>query len=246
AVNRAILAGFDGVEIHGANTYLIQQFFSPHSNRRNDKWGGNIERRTSFPLAVLAKTKQVAEQHNKSDFIIGYRFSPEEIEQPGIRFDDTMFLLDKLATHGLDYFHFSMGSWLRNSIVTPEDQEPLIDKYRKLQSENVAKVPVIGVGGIAQRKDAENALEQGYDMVSVGKGYLVEPTWANKVLNDETCAEFADIAQQEALQIPTPLWEIMDYMIVDSAAEALKHQRIKELQNVPIKFNSGEYTAYGR
>ncbi len=105
---------------------------------------------------------------------------------------------------------------------------------------------MIGVGGIAQRKDAENALEQGYDMVSVGKGYLVEPTWANKALNDETCAEFADIAQQEALQIPTPLWEIMDYMIVDSAAEALKHQRIKELQNVPIKFNSGEYTAYGR
>ena len=149
-----------------------------------------------------------------------------------------MFLLDKLATHGLDYFHFSMGSWLRNSIVTPEDQEPLIDKYRKLQSESVAKVPVIGVGGIAQRKDAENALEQGYDMVSVGKGYLVEPTWANKALNDETCAEFADIAQQEALQIPTPLWEIMDYMIVDSAAEALKHQRIKELQNVPIKFLS--------
>lgn len=246
AVNRAILAGFDGVEIHGANTYLIQQFFSPHSNRRHDKWGGNIERRTSFPLAVLAKTKQVAEQHNKSDFIIGYRFSPEEIEQPGIRFDDTMFLLDKLATHGLDYFHFSMGSWLRNSIVTPEDQEPLIDKYRKLQSESVAKVPVIGVGGIAQRKDAENALGQGYDMVSVGKGYLVEPTWANKALNDEACAEFADIAQQEALQIPTPLWEIMDYMIVDSAAEALKHQRIKELQNVPIKFNSGEYTAYGR
>ncbi|MEZ8095025.1 flavocytochrome c [Photobacterium swingsii] len=246
AVNRAILAGFDGVEIHGANTYLIQQFFSPHSNRRNDQWGGDIEKRTRFPLAVLDKTKQVAQSHNKSDFIIGYRFSPEEIEEPGIRFDDTMYLLDKLATHGLDYFHFSMGSWVRNSIVTPDDKEPLITKYRQHQSEAVAKIPVIGVGGIAQTTDAEKALAHGYDMVSVGKGYLVEPTWAAKALKNETCAEFADIAQQEALLIPTPLWDIMDYMIVDSAAEALKHQRIKELQSVQIKFDSGEYTAYGR
>ena len=246
AVNRAILAGFDGVEIHGANTYLIQQFFSPHSNRRMDQWGGNIEKRTAFPLAVLAKTKQVAQSHNKADFIIGYRFSPEEIEEPGIRFSDSMYLLDKLATEGLDYFHFSMGNWARNSIVNPDDKEPLIAKYRQLQSEAVAKVPVIGVGGIAQRTDAEKALADGYDLVSVGKGFLVEPTWATRVLNNEICAEFADIAQQEALLIPTPLWDIMDYMIVDSAAEAQKHARIKELQSVEIKFEPGQYTAYGR
>lgn len=246
AVNRAIVAGFDGVEIHGANTYLIQQFFSPHSNRRNDQWGGDIEKRTTFPLAVLRKTRQVAQAHNKSDFIIGYRFSPEEIEEPGIRFEDTMYLLDKLATEGLDYFHFSMGSWARNSIVNPEDKEPLINKYRQMQSEAVARIPVIGVGGIAQTADAENALAQGYDMVSVGKGYLVEPTWATRALNNETCAEFADIAQQEELLIPTPLWDIMDYMIVDSAAEAQKHQRIKELQGVEIRFEPGTYTAYGR
>ncbi|MDV7105161.1 flavocytochrome c [Vibrio sp. TH_r3] len=246
AVNRAILAGFDGVEIHGANTYLIQQFFSPHSNRRNDQWGGTIEKRIAFPLAVLTKIKEVIHEHHKSNFIIGYRFSPEEIEQPGIRFEDTMYLLDKLATHGLDYLHFSMGSWLRNSIVTPENPEPLIDKYRSLQSDTLAKVPVIGVGGIAQRCDADKAIEQGYDIVAVGKGFLVEPTWAYKALNNESCAEFADIAQQEALKIPIPLWEIMDYMIVDSAAEAIKHQRIKELQNVTIKFTPGKYTAYGR
>ena len=246
AVNRAVLAGFDGVEIHGANTYLIQQFFSPHSNRRNDQWGGNIEKRTTFPLAILEKTRQIVAFHQKTDFIIGYRFSPEEIEEPGIRFEDTMYLLDKLASCGLDYLHFSMGSWARNSIVNSEDKEPLITKYHQLKSDVVAKVPVIGVGGIAQRADAETAIAEGYDIVSVGKGYLVEPTWAGKVLNNEPCAEFADINQQEALQIPTPLWDIMDYMIVDSAAEALKHQRIKELQSVQIRFEPGEYTACGQ
>ncbi|MDG3085353.1 flavocytochrome c [Vibrio hannami] len=245
AVNRAILAGFDGVEIHGANTYLIQQFFSPHSNRRTDKWGGDIEKRAAFPVAVLEETKKVVSSHGLTDFIVGYRFSPEEIEEPGIRFEESMFLLDKLAECGLDYFHFSMGNYARSSIVNTEDKELLITKFHALKSENVAKIPVIGVGGIAQRKDADVAIEQGYDMVSIGKGFLVEPTWASKAINNENCAEFADIAQQEELMIPTPLWDIMDYMIVDSAAEALKHQRIKELQNVEIAFEPGEYTAYG-
>ncbi len=130
-------------------------------------------------------------------------------------------------------------------MLIQKTKEPLIRKFHALKSEDVAKVPVIGVGGIAQRQDADTALEYGYDMVSIGKGFLVEPTWAKKAINDEVCAEFADIAQQQALMIPTPLWEIMDYMIIDSAAEALKHQRIKELQSVEIKFEPGEYTAYG-
>ncbi|CAM4321988.1 NADH-dependent flavin oxidoreductase [Vibrio neonatus] len=245
AVNRALVAGFDGVEIHGANTFLIQQFFSPHSNRRNDKWGGDIDKRTAFPLAILEIAKQVVASREKPDFIIGYRFSPEEIEEPGIRFEDNMYLLDKLASCGLDYFHFSMGSWQRSSIVNPDDKEPLINKYHQLKSENVAKIPLIGVGGIKQKSDAEQAIESGYDIVSVGKGYLADPVWASKALNGEQCEELVDFAQQQELKLPTPLWDIMEYMIVDKAAEAAKQQRIQELQNVEITFEPGEYTAFG-
>src|SRR5699024_1743242 len=63
ATRRAIQAGFDGVELHGANTYLIQQFFSPHSNRRNDKWGGSIEKRLKFPIAIIQSAVQAIKDY---------------------------------------------------------------------------------------------------------------------------------------------------------------------------------------
>ena len=59
ATRRAIEAGFDGIELHGASGYMIQQFFSPHSNTRTDRWGGSIEKRLAFPLAVIEEVKRV-------------------------------------------------------------------------------------------------------------------------------------------------------------------------------------------
>jgi len=217
AVRRAIQAGFDGVEIHGANTYLIQQFFSPNSNQRDDEWGGSRDNRAKFPLAVLDITHKMARQYADDAFIIGYRFSPEELEVPGIRFDDTMFLLEKLAARGVDYLHFSVGAALRPSINDTSDPTPLIDKYCAMRSDVLAQVPVMGVGGVVNAAEAEQGLDHGYDLIAVGRACIAYPDWAARIAKGENLDLFIDSTQREALNIPEPLWRfsLVEAMIRD-------------------------------
>jgi len=226
AVNRAIKAGFDGVEIHGANTYLIQQFYSPNSNQRDDKWGGSRDNRARFPLEVLEITHKMAERFAAPSFIIGYRFSPEELEVPGIRWDDTLYLLEKLAARGLDYVHFSVGQLLRPSIVDRDDPTPLITKYLAQRSATLAKIPVIGVGGVVNKSDAETALEYGFDLVAVGKACIAYPDWADRIIKNDRLELFIDSTQREALNIPEPLWRfsLVDAMIRDVSTGGRKYK----------------------
>lgn len=217
AVRRAIQAGFDGVELHGANTYLIQQFFSPNSNQRDDEWGGSREKRARFPLAVLDITHKMVRQYADDAFIIGYRFSPEELEVPGIRFDDTMYLLEKLAARGVDYLHFSLGASLRSSIVETDSPTPLIEKYCAMRSATLAQVPIMGVGAIVNGADAEQGLDHGYDLIAVGRACIAYPDWTDRIARGEELELFIDSTQREALQIPEPLWRfsLVEAMIRD-------------------------------
>lgn len=224
AVRRAIQAGFDGVEIHGANTYLIQQFYSPNSNQRDDEWGGSRDNRAKFPLAVLEITHKMVRQYADDAFIIGYRFSPEEMEVPGIRFDDTLYLLEKLAARGLDYLHFSVGATLRPSIVETTDPTPLIEKYVAMRSETLAQVPVMGVGGVVNESDVDTAMAHGYDLVAVGRACIAYPDWAERIADDQTLDLFIDSTQREALNIPEPLWRfsLVEAMIRDMSMTVSK------------------------
>ncbi len=231
AVRRAIEAGFDGVELHGANTYLLQQFFSPNSNQRDDQWGGSRDNRARFPLAVLDITHQMVRQFADDSFIVGYRFSPEELEVPGIRFDDTMFLMEKLAEQGLDYLHFSMGYQLRPSINNTQDPTPLINKFVELRSETLAQVPLMGVGCIVNEADAEKGIEAGYDLIAVGRATIAYPDWTDRIARGESLELFIDSTQREALNIPEPLWRF-------SLVEAM----IRDMSMAEAKFKPGIFT----
>ncbi|WP_244196587.1 hypothetical protein [Paraburkholderia hospita] len=96
ATRRAIAAGFDGVELHGAHGFLIQNFFSPHSNRRVDQWGGSLENRMRFPLTVVEAVKRTIDDHADRPFALGYRISVEECIDGGLSIGDSLELVTRL------------------------------------------------------------------------------------------------------------------------------------------------------
>lgn len=218
-VRRCILAGFDGVEIHGANTYLIQQFYSENSNQRTDEWGGSRENRIKFPLAILDITQKMVKQYADDSFIIGYRYSPEELEVPGIRFDDTMYLLEQLAAKGVDYLHISMGYYLRPSICDRSDKTPLIAKIVSQRSKTLASVPMMGVGCLLNEPDLVAALDNGYDLLAIGRGMIAFPNWGRNIRYGIKMEYKIDSTKREQLKIPEPLWHfpLVEQMIVDTS-----------------------------
>ena len=204
ATRRAIEAGFNGVEIHGANTYLLQQFFSPHSNRRTDKWGGDLIKRMTFPLAVVDAVKK-AVALSAHPFLVGYRISPEEMENPGIKMDDTLALVEALSKKKLDYLHVSVMDFWAGSM---RDQKDTVARALKIVEKVGHILPVIGVGGAHTPEDVERILAAKISLVAMGRELLMEPHWLTKVKNNEVDQIITelDVNTQELLNIPTPLW----------------------------------------
>ena len=208
ATRRAIEAGFDGVEIHGANTYLVQQFFSPHTNIRDDRWGGSLDKRLTFPLTLLEAVKNTVAEHSKSPFLVGYRFSPEEPETPGITMAETFVLLDALTDKGLDYLHVSLQDFWSLPHRGTDDPRPRIEQILDRVG---GKVPVIGVGSLYTADDALGALDSGVALVALGRPLLVEPDWVQKVAagkQDDIATEL-DPAEKKELVIPDLLWNMI-------------------------------------
>lgn len=205
---RAIEAGFDGVEIHGANGYLLQQFFSPHSNRREDRWGGTLEKRLTFPLAVVDEVKKIVSTHAKEPFIVGYRFSPEEPETPGITMADTLVLVDALANKNLDYLHISLMDFWSTPRRGVEDTRPRIEIIQELVGD---RVPVIGVGSIYTADDALKALQTGVPLIALARELIIDPDWVQKVVHGRESEIITKMNKnhQQQLDIPDPLWQVI-------------------------------------
>ena len=192
ATKRAIDAGFDGVEIHGANHYLIQQFVSAYSNRRDDHWGGSVEKRRNFPLAVVKSVMDTVKKYAPAGFIVGYRISPEEIhgKNIGYTWHESTQLIDQITKEfALDYVHLSMPHF----DVRPGDAM-LLDTEQAAANFKDDPVPLatlfkpvlngakeIIVGGVRTKEQAQAALQLA-DLVAVGRANIIDPLFAEKIL----------------------------------------------------------------
>ncbi|EEU9491503.1 NADH-dependent flavin oxidoreductase [Escherichia coli] len=171
---RAIKAGFDGIELHGAHGFLLQNFFSPLFNQRNDRWGGDLEGRMRFPLAVLQEVKNVVYEYATKPFAIGYRISPEESATGGLRIEDTYKLLDRLISSGISYIHTSLVS-INESYPVESPNGP---RTIELILNHIAgRVPVIAAGKIRTPSQAQEAISTGLPLVAIGKGLVINPEW---------------------------------------------------------------------
>ncbi|WP_183582991.1 NADH-dependent flavin oxidoreductase [Paenibacillus rhizosphaerae] len=177
ATRRIIEAGFDGVEIHGANGYLMQQFISPHYNRRQDRWGGTFEKRLAVPLALIKEAKKARAESGKS-FAIGYRISPEEQFTNGLTMADAIQIVDVLADQELDYIHVSLHNFFSKPRRGIESKRSRMEILKELVGNRTA---LIGVGEITTPEQAASALSSGVELVALGRALLLDPNWLNKV-----------------------------------------------------------------
>lgn len=202
----AIQAGFDGVEIHGANGYLIQQFYSPYSNHRTDSWGGTLEKRLNFPLAVIEEVKRVRKQYADQQFIIGYRFSPEEPEETGIKMVDTLALVDKLAEQEISYLHLSV----KNVWSLPRSGANRSMSRSEIFRDVIAdRTSFISVGSIHTPDEALAVLDKDIQLFALGREILMEPDWVKKIedCKDEEIMVSLPRDNREKLVIPNHMWK---------------------------------------
>jgi 2,4-dienoyl-CoA reductase-like NADH-dependent reductase (Old Yellow Enzyme family) len=105
AALRAKLAGFDGVEVHAAHGYLLNEFLSPYTNKRDDEYGGSFENRLRFLLEILARIRELVGE----DFVVGVRLSVEEFVPGGLTLAESQEIARVLEASGVDYISASCG-----------------------------------------------------------------------------------------------------------------------------------------
>jgi NADPH-dependent 2,4-dienoyl-CoA reductase/sulfur reductase-like enzyme len=172
-------AGFDVVEVHGAHGYLLTQFLSALSNRRDDEYGGSFSNRSRFMIEVLLEVrKRVGE-----DLPISLRLSVEECIKDGYTVEDIRPILPNLVKAGADILHASLGTHGSPGSITsaPFEYQPGFNVWRAKKIKEVVGIPVIAVGRFTDPSLANEVIARGEaDLVAFGRQYLADPDFLIK------------------------------------------------------------------
>lgn len=178
-------AGCDGVELHAAHGYLIQQFLSPNTNKRTDQYGGSLENRMRFLLEIIDGIRS----NCGKDFLIVVRLTVDEMYSEigqngkGYNLEEGIKMAKILNDKGIDAIDVSSAAydtfnyWLEPTTFTPGWRKYLANEVKK-----VVDIPVIAANLIRSPKQAEMQLEEGtQDFISLGRPLIADPHWPNKV-----------------------------------------------------------------
>ncbi|TKD64283.1 NADH:flavin oxidoreductase [Cobetia marina] len=194
-------AGFDGVELHGANGYLIHQFISERFNQRDDAWGGDATARLAFPLAVIRSVREAV----GDDFPLGMRLSQGTVTEPDHSWaggpDAARARFSHLIEAGLDFLHLTGGDVAAPAFPEAANADErslsltaLADQSRKALESDIT---LITNGGVDSPEKAVAALEHA-DLVAIGRSALANHDWPKRVKRD-TCLTPFDFAMLSPL-----------------------------------------------
>ncbi|WP_344704090.1 NADH-dependent flavin oxidoreductase [Salinicoccus jeotgali] len=198
ATRRAIKAGFDGVEISGAQRLLIQTFLSTFSNKREDEYGADtLDNRIRFGIEVLEAVQQVIDAEAPDGFILGYRGTPEETRgsEVGYSAEEFLYFIDR-AMETADIHYLATASWGKNiyrqTIRQGEYEGELMNKV--VYDHIAGRTAVMATGGINTPDKALEAIECA-DMVGASTPFVTEPEFVTKIANgreDDIDLEFTE------------------------------------------------------
>ncbi len=178
AAGRAKEAEFDGVQLHGAHGYLINQFCSPASNWRRDRWGGSVARRLRFLEEVVA----AARDEVGGDYPLLIKLGVQDSVRDGLTLDDGVEIVRHLADWGLDAVEISCGmgaTSARKDILRPDDEAYFLPQARRARQ--ATDLPLILVGGMRSLAVMESILAEGTaDFISMSRPLIREPDLPNQ------------------------------------------------------------------
>jgi 2,4-dienoyl-CoA reductase-like NADH-dependent reductase (Old Yellow Enzyme family) len=186
---RAVEAGFDGVQIHAAHGYLLAQFLSPISNKRDDQWGGSLENRARLLYEVVKAVREAL----PSQAALSVKINSADFQRGGFEPADAEVVVLELAKLGVDLIELSGGSYESPAMQgrTADGRTLAREAYFLEFAETIAKtcsVPLMTTGGIRRKPVAEQVLEAGVSVVGIGTALSYQPDLPNQWRSDDTAA----------------------------------------------------------
>ena len=171
-------AGFDGVELHAAHGYLLNEFLSPYTNKRTDRYGGSFSNRIRILEEMITAIRFLC----GPKFVISVRVSADEYVEGGLHLEDMIQIAQNLETFGIDVINVSAGIYESSTtIIEPASYPQGWKKHLATAIRKAVKIPVIAANNIKDPEIAENLLkEEVCDFIAIGRASLADPEWSRK------------------------------------------------------------------